>query len=100
MVARTRGVPAGGRPDQAAQAEFLERYVGAIYRYSLRMLEDPDLATEACQEFALRFVRGDFHRDESAALGVTARELEPRACREPGALGLSRGAAAAHCAGA
>ena len=70
-------------PDQAAQAEFLERYVGAIYRYSLRILEDPDLATEACQEFALRFVRGDFHRDEPAALGVVARELEPRECRDP-----------------
>jgi RNA polymerase sigma factor (sigma-70 family) len=49
-------------PDQAAQAEFLERYAGAIYRYALRMLEDPDRAMEACQEFAMRFVRGDFRR--------------------------------------
>jgi DNA-directed RNA polymerase specialized sigma24 family protein len=52
-----------GRGDfvKAAQAELLERYCGAIYRYSLRVLGDADLAGEACQEFALRFVRGDFH---------------------------------------
>lgn len=49
-------------PDRKAQAEFLERYVGAIYRYALRVLEDPDQAMEACQEFALRFVRGDLRR--------------------------------------
>lgn len=46
---------------QARQAEVLERYCGAIYRYALRCVGgDADLADEACQEFALRFVRGDF----------------------------------------
>jgi RNA polymerase sigma-70 factor (ECF subfamily) len=49
---------------KARQAEVLERYCGAIYRYALRVLGDSDLASEACQEFALRFVRGDFrHAD-------------------------------------
>jgi RNA polymerase sigma-70 factor (ECF subfamily) len=53
-----------GQADKAAQAEVLERYCGAIYRYVLRVLGDPDLADEACQEFAYRFVRGDFrHAD-------------------------------------
>lgn len=45
---------------RSRQADVLERYYGAIYRYALRCLGDPDLAAEACQEFALRFVRGDF----------------------------------------
>ncbi len=46
------------------QAEVLKRYCGAIYRYSLKVLGDADLADEACQEFAMRFVRGDFrHAD-------------------------------------
>jgi DNA-directed RNA polymerase specialized sigma24 family protein len=49
-----------GDAAKAAQAEVLTRYCGAIYRYALRVLGDDDLALEACQEFALRFVRGDF----------------------------------------
>ncbi len=52
--------------DRAAQAEVLERYCGAIYRYALRVLGDPDLADEACQEFAYRFVRGDFRHADPA----------------------------------
>jgi RNA polymerase sigma-70 factor (ECF subfamily) len=51
---------------KARQAEVLERYCGAIYRYALRVLGDADLAGEACQEFALRFVRGDFRRADPA----------------------------------
>jgi DNA-directed RNA polymerase specialized sigma24 family protein len=51
---------------QAAQAAVLERYCGAIYRYVLRVLGDPDLADEACQEFAYRFVRGDFRHADPA----------------------------------
>jgi RNA polymerase sigma-70 factor (ECF subfamily) len=54
------------RADQAAQAEVLERYCGAIYRYALRVLGDPDRADEACQEFAFRFVRGDFRQANPA----------------------------------
>jgi DNA-directed RNA polymerase specialized sigma24 family protein len=52
--------------DQAAQAQVLERYCGAIYRYAVRVLGDPDLADEACQEFAFRFVRGDFRHADPA----------------------------------
>jgi len=52
--------------DKAAQAQVLERYCGAIYRYVLRALGDPDLADEACQEFAYRFMRGDFRHADPA----------------------------------
>jgi RNA polymerase sigma-70 factor (ECF subfamily) len=52
--------------DKSAQAEVLERYCGAIYRYVLRVLGNPDLAEEACQEFAYRFVRGDFRHADPA----------------------------------
>src|SRR5437016_3036514 len=45
-----------------AQQQFLERYSGATYRYLLGAVHDPEVATELCQEFALRFVRGDFRR--------------------------------------
>ncbi len=49
---------------KAAQANLLERYCGAVYRYACRVLGDSDMAEEACQEFAYRFVRGDFrHAD-------------------------------------
>jgi RNA polymerase sigma-70 factor (ECF subfamily) len=54
------------RADKEAQAQVLERYCGAIYRYALRVLGDPDLADEACQEFAYRFVRGDFRHADPA----------------------------------
>jgi RNA polymerase sigma-70 factor (ECF subfamily) len=47
---------------QAAQQRLLERYRGAVYRYLLGAVRDPDAADELCQEFALRFVRGDFRR--------------------------------------
>jgi RNA polymerase sigma factor (sigma-70 family) len=45
-----------------AQQQLLERYSGAAYRYLLGAVRDADVATELCQEFALRFVRGDFRR--------------------------------------
>ncbi len=54
------------RSDRAAQAEVLKHYCGAIYRYVLRVLGDSDLADEACQEFAYRFVRGDFRHADPA----------------------------------
>jgi RNA polymerase sigma factor (sigma-70 family) len=43
-----------------AQQQLLERYCGAIYRYLLGALRNGDAADEVAQEFALRFVRGDF----------------------------------------
>lgn len=44
----------------AAQQALLQRYAGAIYRYLLAALRDPDAAEEVAQEFAYRLVRGDF----------------------------------------
>ena len=53
-----------GADDEArvdAQAKLLERYQRAIYRYLLHVLRrDADAADELFQEFALRFLRGDF----------------------------------------
>lgn len=45
---------------QGAQQELLDRYGGAVRRYALAALRDEDAADEVFQEFALRFVRGDF----------------------------------------
>jgi RNA polymerase sigma-70 factor (ECF subfamily) len=44
-----------------AQLELLGRYGGAIDRYLLGALRNPEAAEELSQEFALRFIRGDFH---------------------------------------
>src|SRR5947207_152703 len=41
---------------------LLLRYSGAAYRYLLGAVRDPDRAEDLCQEFAVRFLRGDFHR--------------------------------------
>jgi hypothetical protein len=53
-----------GPPDvvSAAQTALMVRYSGAVHRYLLGALRDPDLAAELDQEFALRFLRGDLHR--------------------------------------
>jgi RNA polymerase sigma-70 factor (ECF subfamily) len=44
----------------AAQSELLRRYGPAVHRYLLGALRDPEAADELGQEFALRFIRGDF----------------------------------------
>ncbi|WP_442483536.1 RNA polymerase sigma factor [Aeoliella sp. SH292] len=44
----------------AAQQQMLDRYGGAVRRYALASLRDPDAADEVFQEFALKFVRGDY----------------------------------------
>jgi RNA polymerase sigma-70 factor (ECF subfamily) len=51
-----------GRSAEAAeaQAELVLRYGGAVHRYLLASLHDVDAADELSQEFALRFLRGDF----------------------------------------
>jgi DNA-directed RNA polymerase specialized sigma24 family protein len=43
-----------------ALAALVHRYGGAIHRYLLASLRDVDAADELSQEFALRFLRGDF----------------------------------------
>src|SRR5262249_5505389 len=50
----------------AAQAVLMDRYSGAVHRYLLAGLRDPEAADELAQEFALRFLRGDFHRADPA----------------------------------
>jgi RNA polymerase sigma-70 factor (ECF subfamily) len=51
-----------GPPDEASVARkaLVERYLRAIYRYLLGAVRDAEVADELCQEFCLRFVRGDF----------------------------------------
>jgi RNA polymerase sigma-70 factor (ECF subfamily) len=51
-----------GSPDEvnAAQQAVLQRYYQPVHRYLLACLKDRDAADEVYQEFALRFVRGDF----------------------------------------
>lgn len=50
----------------AAQAALLHRYRGAIYRYLRSVVPDAHAVEDLCQEFAHRFVRGDFHRANPA----------------------------------
>ena len=46
----------------AARNRLMLRYHGAAYRYLLGAVRDPDTASDLCQEFAVRFLRGDFRR--------------------------------------
>ena len=43
-----------------AQEALLQRYTGAIYRYLVAVLRDPNAADEVFQEFAVKFLRGAF----------------------------------------
>lgn len=55
-------------PEQAnlAISRLMCRYAGAVHRYLLKALRDPEAAEELDQEFAVRFLRGDFrHGDPS-----------------------------------
>jgi RNA polymerase sigma-70 factor (ECF subfamily) len=51
---------AGADDGVMARAELLERYGGAVHRYLLASLRDVEAADDLAQEFALRFLRGDF----------------------------------------
>ncbi len=46
----------------AAIEALMDRYSGSVHRYLLGITRDPDLAGDLAQEFALRFLRGDFRR--------------------------------------
>ena len=57
-----------GTPEQVslAMSMLMCRYAGAVHRYLLKALKNPDAAEELDQEFAVRFLRGDFrHGDPS-----------------------------------
>src|SRR4029079_16203829 len=45
---------------QVAQQQLLDRYGGGVSRSALAALRNEDAAEEVFQEFALKFVRGDF----------------------------------------
>jgi RNA polymerase sigma factor (sigma-70 family) len=47
---------------QAAQGQLLARYGGAVRRYLLASMRDEEAAEELFQEFALRFLSGDFRK--------------------------------------
>jgi RNA polymerase sigma-70 factor (ECF subfamily) len=47
---------------RAARQRLLERYGGAVRRYLTRAVRERDADDELLQEFALRFLRGDFRR--------------------------------------
>jgi RNA polymerase sigma-70 factor (ECF subfamily) len=55
-----------GDPDEAhvAASQLMCRYAGAVHRYLLKALKDPNAADELDQEFALRFLRGDFRNSD------------------------------------
>src|SRR5262249_7703443 len=53
-----------GDATTSARCELMVRYAGAVQRFLLRATRAPDPAAELGQEFALRFLRGDFsHAD-------------------------------------
>lgn len=51
-----------GEAATSARCELMVRYAGAVHQYLLRVAQDPEVAADLAQEFALRFLRGDFHR--------------------------------------
>ena len=53
-----------GTPDQVnpAVSRLMCRYAGAVHRYFLKAVKNLDDAEELDQEFAVRFLRGDFRR--------------------------------------
>src|SRR5688572_20571926 len=53
---------AGADTVVAARNRLMLRYSGAVYRYLLGAVRDPDAASDLCQEFAVKFLRGDFKR--------------------------------------
>jgi RNA polymerase sigma-70 factor (ECF subfamily) len=59
VVARARGSRDSGI---AARQSLLLRYHRAVFRYVLGMVRSPQVAEELCQEFAVRFLRGDFDK--------------------------------------
>ena len=53
-----------GTPEQADAAKqlLMLRYSGAVHRYLLKAVRDPDVAKELNQEFSLKFLEGKFRQ--------------------------------------
>jgi RNA polymerase sigma factor (sigma-70 family) len=50
----------------AARQLLMQRYCGAVYRYLLSAVRDPNVADDLTQEFALRFIQGRFRLADRA----------------------------------
>ncbi len=53
-----------GTPEQAdaAKQQLMLRYSGAVHRYLLKVVGDPEVARDLNQEFSLKFLEGRFRR--------------------------------------
>ena len=60
VVQRAHGDTVDGK--LPAKESVLHRYRGAVLRYLIGAVGDAEEAEELSQEFAIRFLRGDFHR--------------------------------------
>src|SRR5678816_782295 len=63
----------------AAQGELLPRYCAPVYRYLRALVQDDSAADDLSQEFALRFLRGDF-RHADASRGTFRDHLKSALC--------------------
>jgi RNA polymerase sigma-70 factor (ECF subfamily) len=87
----------GGDASRAAWGELLLRYHAPVYRYLRGLVGDDAEAEELCQEFALRFLRGDFrHADPDRGrfrdyLKVALQHLAGERSRRPRPLPLTGG---------
>jgi RNA polymerase sigma-70 factor (ECF subfamily) len=85
----------GGDAGRAAWGELLLRYHAPVYRYLRGLVRDEAEAEELCQEFALRFLRGDFRRADPDRgrfrdyLKVALRHLAGERSRRPRPLPLN-----------
>jgi DNA-directed RNA polymerase specialized sigma24 family protein len=64
MLAQAQG--ASQTAATGAWCALMHRYCGAVYRYLAGAVRDEDVALELFQEFAMRFLRGDFRRADPA----------------------------------
>jgi RNA polymerase sigma-70 factor (ECF subfamily) len=79
-----------------AQHQLVERYSGAVYRYLLGAVRNEDAAKELFQEFALRFLQGDYRRADpnrgrfrdylKSALSHLVTDHHRMKTRQPGSL--------------
>jgi RNA polymerase sigma-70 factor (ECF subfamily) len=55
-----------GTPERVSVAlsRLMCRYSGAVHRYLLKATSDPEVAAELSEEFAVRFLRGDFRQGD------------------------------------
>jgi RNA polymerase sigma-70 factor (ECF subfamily) len=67
LVRQAQAIHSHPEAAREAQTLLIERYRRAVYRYLLGAVRDPEQAEELFQEFAFRFVRGDFRNAAPSA---------------------------------